>query len=679
MADPQKKKKKSADDTLLVALRAHERQSVGYFNSEIADAQEKALKYYTGQKFGNEIEGRSQVVSYDVAEVIDWMMPSCIRVFLATDKPVMFKANGVDREAIARVQTAYCNHVFMNENDGFRIVHDAFKDGFLQKIGVAKVYWEDTTYEKEEYEGLEPDEAVLLDEDDYEITHATPREDGLIDIAGKRVKSRGKICVESIPPEEFLVARSSASLDAAVYTAHRCWRTKSDLVEMGFSWKEVKDLSSDGEAQWDERRVERFRDEDFVSAEDDGGEESDPTMVRVEVLEEYIRCDYDGDKIAELRQIIRVGDKILSNVEVDDTPWAVYTPVIMPHKFYGQSLADKTMDIQLRKSTFERQMNDNLYLSNNPMKEVPDMAVGEFTIEDMLNNRVGGIIRTAQPGMLREVITPDMSAGALRGIEYLDKIRQQRTGITETNQGLATDTLNPTMGGAAMIMDAANEQKDFYVRNFGETFFKTLFRKMARLLSQYQDWAKAVEIDGEWVEVDPSTFDPDMHVEVQVGLGTGNKQARVQNALTLLGVQQQGMQIGMVGLDELYNTAQELTDAMGLKSTPLYFKPPGRAEPPPPQPDPKMVEVQQKMALQQQEAQFKAELESQKQQFDIALETQKFEFEKWLKTAQFNFEAKLAGVELKSDVALKHESNVLNAKVKEHAVNSSVQFGGKPG
>lgn len=630
------KPKQLSDDELLVILNSEERTSVGYFTQEIAADQEKAFEYYRGDYFGDEVEGSSQVVSRDVAEVVDWMLPSCMRVFLSSDKAVIFRARKPEDERAAELATSYCNYVFRYDNDGFTWLHEIFKSAFIQKVGVGKIYWEDLEKrQKEDYEGVTLEQAFMLEED-LEITRASDREDGLYDLQAVRSDKDGRVRMETVPPEEFLISRRAKSLDSAVYTAQRSRRTLSDLIEMGFPENVVFNLPTSTDELIDEREVVRFEDEDYTPYEN--REQSDPAMSEVWVLEEYIKVDFDGDGIGELRQIIRIGDKILYNEEVDEHPWVTYTPIPMPHKFYGQSLADKTMDIQHIKSTLTRQLLNNIYLAMNPQKEVPEMAIGENTMADLLTARVGGIIRTASPGLLREVVTPDMSAAALKGLDHMDKVRQQRTGITETNQGLATDTLNPTMGGAAMIMDAANEQKDFYVRNMGETCFRDAFRKILRLLVRHQDWNRAIQVDGSWVQVNPQDFDPDMSVEVKVGLGTGNRQEKMQNIVTLIGLQQQAAPIGMATPKELFNAADELTDAMGLKATENYFVPPDQIQPPQQPPDPKLVEIE-----------AKKEIEAAKIQADLAIEQAKIESEEKLKMMQLNAEIALREKEMGLD------------------------------
>jgi hypothetical protein len=337
--------KQLSEQELLVILNAEERQSVGYFTQEIAQEQERAFEYYRGDKFGDEVEGRSQVVSRDVAEVIDWMLPSCMRVFLSTDKAVVFRARKPEHEALSELATSYCNYVFRYDNDGFTWTHEMFKSAFIQKIGVGKVYWEDLNQgQKEDYEGVSIEQAYLLGEqEDLEISRASDRDDGLYDLQAVRKKKDGRVRIETVPPEEFLISRRSKSLDDAAYTAQRSRRTLSDLIEMGFPKNVVFNLPTATDELIDEREVVRFEDEDYTPYEN--REQSDPAMSQVWVLEEYIKIDYDGDGVGELRQIIRVGNEILFNEEVSDHPWVTYTPIPMPHKFYGQSLADKTMDI----------------------------------------------------------------------------------------------------------------------------------------------------------------------------------------------------------------------------------------------------------------------------------------------------------------------------------------------
>ena len=70
-------------------------------------------------------------------------------------------------------------------------------------------------------------------------------------------------------------------------------------------------------------------------------------------------------------------------------PFVSLTPIPMPHRFFGLSVADLVMDLQLIKSSILRQILDNLYLSNNGRHIISD----QVNLDDMMTSRPGGIVR----------------------------------------------------------------------------------------------------------------------------------------------------------------------------------------------------------------------------------------------------------------------------------------------
>lgn len=562
-------------------LQSEEDGAVGFYNSEVAADQEKALRYYHGEPFGNEEEGHSTVISRDVASTIDGVMPDLIRTFVSGDNVVEFAPTKQGDELFAEQATDYINHIFFKDNDGFSITHDWAKDGLLNKIGVIKAYWEEETEQRREiYECLSAEALLTLSQDAEIIEATTDDATGLTDVTVIRSKDKGRVRIENIPPEEFLIQPGTRCLDEADYIAHKCQKTLSDLIEMGFDRDTVEGLSA-GERHdyFDGRATERYKDEDFFYDTDS----NDPAMRRVWVLEEYVRCDYDGDGIAELRKVTRVHDEIFENIAVNEHPFIDFTPIKLPHRVFGKSIADDTVDIQLIKSTLLRQGMDNLYMTNNPRIEVPDAIVGEDTFDDILTPRPGAPIRTKGAGGLNAIALPFTAGQSFQMLEYWDAEREQRTGVTRFNQGLDANSLNKTATGIAMIQNKGLGKIELIARNLANSFGQ-LFQKILRLVVRYQDGARIIQLRGQWVPMQPDAWNATMHVREQVGLGTGNKQQRIQARLSLLELQKQALQLGLTEPQQLYNNVARLVREMELGDAGQYFLDPKMAPPKPPIP-----------------------------------------------------------------------------------------------
>ncbi|MDE2472766.1 MAG: hypothetical protein KGL35_29595, partial [Bradyrhizobium sp.] len=482
-------------------LNAKVTNSLGYYGGKLSRARVQALQYYNGEPFGNEQDGRSQVISRDVAEAIDSVMPALMRIFASGEEIVRFDATKPDKVEAARQATDYVNWIFMQQNKGFQNLYAWFKDALLNRTAGLKIWW-DTQIDvaKETYEGLTDAEFAILiedgeDEDLEIISHESypdplaaavpstaapagaggatvpsaspppqmpqpqaapamatppnpmpPMQGGaaapppppipmLHDVVLRRTNKTGRVHILPIPGEEFLMDRRAVSLEDTPFVAHRCKKTISDLVEMGYDYDVVKTLGEGDSSDFNLERLERFRQEDELPYRT--GNNYDPSMKEVWVNECYLKVDYDGDGIAELRKITFAGESgnfapgatvILSNEEVDDHPFAALCPIPMPHKFYGMSLADQTMDLQLIKSTLFRTVLDHSYNAIMPQVMVDTTRVN---LDDLLTRRPGGVIRTkGPPGDCAEPLTNgQLGVDPFQLISYLDQVREQRTGV----------------------------------------------------------------------------------------------------------------------------------------------------------------------------------------------------------------------------------------------------------
>ncbi len=627
-----------SETSVRAIVAARIQRALTWQGANLSKDRTKALRYYRGEKFGNESEGRSQIVSRDVAEVVDGMMPSLLRPFVGGDEAVRFEPKGPEDEAAAAQATEYANHVWNVDNPGFRVFHDWVKDGLLARVGVVKVWWEDreeTT--REEYSGLTAEEVQVLRLDPaVEIVESYQEREGKPDAPGmdsycatiRRKARSGRIHVRNLPPEEFLIDGEHVSLDEKPFCAHRCRRTVSDLVEMGYAREKIEALSGDDSGAFDAgyERQERGRPEQSVVGSDGA---LDDSQREVWVSECYLRLDEDGDGIAEYRKITVAGDQaelILENEEVDDHPFAAWSPYPVPHKFHGESAADKLLDVQLTKSAILRQMLDNLYLINNARTEVVE---GKVNLDDFLSSRPGGYVRVKELGAMREIVVPPVFQNAFPALEYLDAVRENRTGQTKYNQGLDANSLNKTASGINAIMNAAMLRLELIARIFAETGVRRAFRLILRLVVRRQDKARVVRLRNQWIAIDPRAWNAEMDVGVSVGLGTGNKDQQLGHLMAVWEKQVQALQLQggpmgpLVSLANLYETAAHIVRNAGLKSSQGFFMDPSLTPPPmpppPPPPDPAVIELQAKLAVENRRLDADIALKLRKHEDEIAL------------------------------------------------------------
>ena len=380
--------------------------SLGFYGGELSSQRKNALKFYLGEPLGNEVEGQSQVRSQDVLEVVESILPSMMRVFTQGESIVRFEPQGAEDVEYADQASDYINHVFMKDNNGYSILHTMFKDALISKNGFVKYYWKKTKEQKQEsYENLTGAEyQALIADPEVEIVEvedtATEIDYDNIDqmedtfnVTVKRVKDHGKICVENVAPESMLISKTATSIEDSNFIGQRVFKTRSELVDMGFDKKKIMELSPADEDIYNTEAVIRRSYDDETTPQD--YQNIDPMLTIVGVTDCYMKCDYDNDGISELRHIVVGGTgvntyHILENEPIEEIPFAMVTAIPMPHRFFGLSIYDLIGDVQEIKTTLLRQTLNNAYLQNNARTVVVD---GQANIDDILNSRAGGIVR----------------------------------------------------------------------------------------------------------------------------------------------------------------------------------------------------------------------------------------------------------------------------------------------
>ncbi len=616
--------------------------AVDFCESEIAEDRIKAQRYFDGETDIGEEDGRSKVVSTKVRDTIRAIKPSLMRVFLSTDKPVEFVPRNQEDVAMAEQATKYMHYQF-NELNGYRVLNDVFHDALIKKVGVAKVYW-DTYQEQETFDFQDLNEmefSVLVNEDNVEVLQHTTKMVMEMDEFGMQIESprhdlkiartvnRGKMCVESVPPEEFFIDRNSRSIDDYYVVAHRTEMRVGDLVAMGYDYEEVYDLSglqhSDtfSEVEEYQRRgyEEDYSDEDV----------QDPSMRLVAVTEAYIKIDVNGTGIPTLHKVTLGGNqyKLLDYEPCGHIPFAVFEVDPEPHTFYGRSVADLILNDQDAATAMLRGVLDNVALTNNPRVEIVDGAVN---VDDLLNNEIGGIIRVKQSGAVQPQAVPFVAGQTLSALQYFDQQVEDKTGVTKASTGLSPDALQSTTATAvAATVQAQAAQVEVMARNLAEGGMRQMFKLMLKCMVENVDEEQMMRLQGQsYVPVDPRSWNLGMDVSINVGLGTGREDQKVAVLNQALQMQIQifqsyGPSNGMVSLSNIRNTLSDILAVNGVRNSERYFMPIN------PMMEQQMMAQQQQGQQQQgdpnaaylQAEQIKAQAKMQSDQLKLQLEAQK--------------------------------------------------------
>lgn len=620
---------KLTDQELISIIDSEFESAMGKEGGEISLERAKAFDYYLSKRLGNEVEGQSSIVSSDVADVVDGIMPSLLRIFTSAENLVSFDPVGPEDEDQAEQESDYVNYVFFKHNPSFLLMFYWFFDALVQKNGIVKAWWDESEeITNESYQSLSLSELTeLLDDDELEPIEQSQRVEETVDemtgdivvatvydVSFRRVSKRGRARVENVPPEEYRISSDARSLDPtdARMIGQEREIKRSDLLGMGFDKDIVEKLSANNSHIYrSSETISRYNktDEQFDSPRD-------PSQDSILVREAYIRVDYDGDGRSELRQVFTSGNHILSNEPADRQPFHVICPAPLPHKHFGRSSAEKVMDVQEVNTTLTRQTLDNLYHTNNPGHAVWEQAIGENTLDDLLTTRIGAVRRFTRPvGEAYSPMTVPFTAGqSFPMIQYFDKVKRDRTGISSDGEGLSPEALkNIQTSVLAQASDMSRMKIEAVARIFAETGIKSLFLHIHELLLKHQNKPQIAKLRGQWVPVNPQEWRTRLDMTVNIGLGIGNRESNLLHLNAIWEKQRDVVAAGGYGTlvtpRNIYNTAAEIVKNANLKQPGLYFTETDEITP-------QSDEQQQIEQMQIQLAQRQQELDAAKQQLN---------------------------------------------------------------
>ena len=680
--------KRLTDEELLGAIAAAESDAIGGTKGEIASDRADAIDRFLGKPYGDEVTGRSQVISRDVADVVEGVLANVLKPFVAGDTVVNFTPKGQEDVEGAEQESDYINHLALERNNGFLVLNTAVKDALLLRNGYVRVSWrkrDDVL--AEDYRGLSDDELNVLAQDpEVEVIAHSEYPDPLFvqppmpapeamqmgqgpmsppappmlhDVRVRRKFPLEFAHIDPVPPDEIYVSARcvTPSVQDADFVQHRCRISLSEVRQMGYDVPD--DISDDAEGE----TVEGYARERFSELDVEDDQTSDPARRLVEFKESWIRIDRDGDGIAEMRRVCQIGQNLLADEETDHVPIAVFTPVLMGHQHLGISVYDLIQDLARIKTALLRQFLDNKYLANNARTAV---NVHTVNVNDLLQSRPGGVVRVEGSPMenVMPIVSPDTGASALQGVEYLDTVRENRTGYTKAAEGLKSGSL--ATDTATEYMQQINQSQmrlEMIARTIAETGVRDLFRLLHTITLKYSTKPDKVRLRNKWVVVDPRQWVKRFDMTVSVGLGTSSQQQQMQNLMLLAQLQEKllAAPLGIVQPQHVYNLARKLATAAGFKNPEEFF-----GEPQPQQPQkPELVqaeEVKAQATLQSKQMELqgkgmdnqqKAALEQQKMQQELILERERmameFEFKRW--EAELKQQTDLRSAALQAEVA----------------------------
>ncbi len=643
MASKNRHSKKVESTDLAVLVAGEIASALTYKESELDPSREQALNYSRGHMPDLiTLPNRSRLTSRDVADVISWMLPGVTRTLVGGSKVVEYEPATMGSEQFAKDATEFMNYDFMVKNHGYKIVRDATDDALRLKFAIVSSYWKPKETKRETIKRLTAQQiAMLVEDENIEILTAKELDETedvevqdeatgqyliiaepLYDVKVERTVNKGRIVDEVCKPENFLISGRATSIP----TARSCGYlyddlTRSDLMSMadeyGFDTEIIKELPADGISTDDAVALARYA--DSYPDETSLVRSMDP----INLYRYYVYADVDDDGIAELLQVWYAGSKVLSwDVWEDDIPYTDIPCYPMSHRFDGESAADRVMDIQRVKTVLTRQMADNLYASNLPMKEI---EVGSVLNPDILANPIfgGNIWKAKASAPIVWQTVPFVADKVMAALPYFDEVTARRTGVSKTTMALDPDALqNQTATANQNARDAAYSQNELVARDMAEYGWAPFFSKRLKLAVKYHQVPIAIPVDDgeEFKEVNPSEWPDDMAVSINTGLGTGSKDRDMAMLNVILQNQKEmALMLAQNGMSEkalelipkIRKTAVALTEASGIRNPESWW--PGFD-------DQDVLKAIQKQAEQAQQPNPAIQLEQMKQQGDQQLE-----------------------------------------------------------
>ncbi len=668
--------------TALNIIRAYRADSIGVPGDRLARDREAGLDRYHGRPYGDEETHSSKVVSKDIAETVDWIMPALIETFVASSEIVVFNPQGKEDEAGAEQESAYVNHVIMKDNDGVIVIHDAIFDAILLKNGYFKHYFDESEVITERSykdlteiqlakvkQELKEDGATEIEDVDHEERTEEKTLQGpqgpvvvkipIFDVTMKITKKVNRIVVIAVPVEEIRVSRRcKGSLQTSPFTEHvPSNMTRTDLLEMGMSKKFVMGLNKiggeDNHQSSSINNVADARQSDSQQTDSNLDDVTDPSMDIVDYSEAYVKLDWNEDGKAELRRIVIAGGQIPPGKEwnqiIDTVPMTGFTSKRMPHRHEGISIDDDIKELQRIKTTLERQLLDNIYRTTH----VQAVVNTRMERADLLDSVPGGFYQTKddQPvgDSYMQIPIQSIADKILPAIDMVDSMVGSRTGINETTTSQDPNVLkNANNEVFKEGLKQASQIVRMRERMIAETGIKELALRVHELVIKNPNKRRNIKLTGGYTEINPSEWRERTDMTVKVGLGTGTQDDTRRN-LSLLASLQQGLEAkGLVTPEKSFKMYKDFAKTLGELNPDKYAVDPTLDEKGKPSPEYAQILKQQQQAAQSQKnplaeaeqvkAQGLAQVTKMKAEVQLQQDRSKLEFE--AKLEQFKWQTK---------------------------------------
>jgi hypothetical protein len=568
----------------------------------------EVLEYYQGVKPKPAHSGNSKYVSMDVYDAVESLKAVLLETFSAGNKIVSFDPQGEQDVESMKIATEYADYIVHRQNDSYGIFQQLIHDGLIARCGIVKIWWEECSVEEEEEFSDAPMDQVeaLAEQDDItKIEVEVDPDTGLASGKLTRKVDKSQVRYINVPPEEFLITATAASIDTATLVSHRTRKTKSDLIEEGYDAKKVEEIGTGADdGPLDLTAEKRVRFEDIGASLLEDGEAQEQTKGLL-VYESYMYIDMDGSGVAKLWKIVTAGNVVLDKEQVDKKPFLHFCPIPLPHAFYGSNYASRVIPTQNARTVLMRGILDHTVITNNPRMMVVKGAL--TNPRELLENRVGGLVNVSRPDGLLPLPQAGLNPFVFQTLQLLDEEKEEVTGVSKLSQGLNKDALSKqnSQGMVEGLVSLSQQREKIMARNFANQFIKPLYLEVYRLALANESKDKMIRVAGNFVPVSVKEWEEEVTCTVELHLGANEQEKEAQKILAIGGVlASDPANARMFTEQNRYNLTAMYLEKMGIKTIAQVITDPKTLGPQ--QPDPiKMKELEleeRKVAVQEQVA-----------------------------------------------------------------------------
>ncbi len=619
--------KKLKDEDIVRLVDSNVKASVGYYDTQLSRERKQVAEYYNGSLPRPVHDGNSKYVSLDVYDQVESMKAALLETFSSGNKTVRFAPQNEDDVQKAKICTEYTDFVAHRQNSIYKVMSEIIHDGLTARAGICKVFWASQSEDEPKFfEGLTEDELdLLISQDGVSLVSQEEDESGMISGSITVTRDTSQVIVETVAPEEFLIEAGAVSLDTVQFVAHRTKKTLSELRAMGYKESLLSKIGThaDVDMETDPEFLARHESINEVGFNAEGYQDQ---VRKVLVYEAYIHLDIEATGEAKLWRVLKAGNALLEKSEVSRLPFVAFVPLPVPHVFFGTNFGQKLIATQNARTVLMRSILDHAMITNNPRYTIVKGALPNP--KELIDNRVGGVVNVTRPDAISPLVQAPLNPFVFQTLNVLQDKMESTTGVSSLSQGLNKDAVSK-QNSAAMVEQLASmsqQRQKIIARNFANQFVKPLYHLIYQLVIENEDNTKIVELSGEYVEIDPSSWEDkrDITVELHLGYGEQEKESKKYMAVHQVLSQDPALQ-KMYSPENQYNLIAHVMEITGIKDVSNYLTNP--AQIPPEQPDPmqelSMANLQKQMEIQERQtavAEQKVQLEQQVQEMKLELE-----------------------------------------------------------